>query len=596
MRNANQILGIIQDRGTRGLPIQDLYRQLFNPQLYLYAYGKLYRNAGAMTTGSTPETVDGMALSKITEIIELLRYERYRWTPVRRIYIEKKNSTKQRPLGLPSWSDKLLQEVIRLILAAYYEPQFHDASHGFRANRGCHTALSDIHHKWVGSTWFVEGDIKGCYDNIDHTVLLSILREKIHDGRFLRLIETLLQAGYLEEWRYHATLSGCPQGSIISPILANLYLDRLDTYVETTLMPTYNRGTRRKPNPAYTRLKSRYVRLKKAGQAEEAATIWRQMQQLPSLDTTDAGYRRLRYVRYADDVLLGFCGPRQEAEEIKRQLGVFLQEKLHLTLSQEKTLITHARTQAARFLGYDIVVLNNNQKRDRRGYRSINGQIGLQVPMSVIRAKCALYCQHGKPAQRKELLDQTVYSLIVQYQAVYRGLAEYYQMALNRYQLNRLKWVMERSLTATLAHKLRLSVSQVYRRYQTSIETPEGTRLVLQVTVEREGKRPLVARWGGISLARRLKGVLNDTPPQPTLKRSELERRLLTNRCELCGSQQYVEVHHIRALKDLQGRAQGKTPKWMRVMIARRRKTLITCRKCHQDIHKGWTDGYRFLA
>ena len=496
---------------------------------------------------------------------------------------------------MPTWSDKLLQEVIRLILAAYYEPQFHDASHGFRTNRGCHTALSGIHHKWVGSTWFVEGDIKGCYDNIDHTILLSILREKIHDGRFLRLIEMLLQAGYLEEWRYHATLSGCPQGSIISPILANLYLDRLDTYVETTLTPIYNRGTRRKPNPAYSRLKSRYVRLKKAGQAEEAATIWRQMQQLPSLDTTDAGYRRFRYVRYADDVLFGFCGPRQEAEEIKRQLGTFLQETLHLTLSQEKTLITHARTGAARFLGYDVVVLNNNQKRDRRGYRSINGQIGLQVPMSVIRAKCALYCQDGKPTHRKELLDQTVYSIIVQYQAIYRGLAEYYQMALNRYQLNRLKWVMERSLTATLAHKLRVSVSQVYRRYQCTVETPEGPRKVLQETVEREGKKPLVARWGGISLARRIKGVLNDAPPQPTLKRSELERRLLTNTCELCGSQEYVEVHHIRALKDLEGRGQGKAPKWIRVMIARRRKTLITCRKCHQDIHRQWTDGYCIL-
>ena len=171
MREANHILGIIQERGKRGLPIQDLYRQLFNPQLYLMAYGKLYRNKGAMTKGSTPETVDGMTLSKITAIIELLRYERYRWTPVRRISIEKKNSTKKRPLGLPTWSDKLLQEVIRLILAAYYEPQFHDASHGFRTNRGCHTALSDIHHKWVGSTWFVEGDIKGCYDNIDHTIL-----------------------------------------------------------------------------------------------------------------------------------------------------------------------------------------------------------------------------------------------------------------------------------------------------------------------------------------------------------------------------------------------------------------------------------------
>jgi group II intron reverse transcriptase/maturase len=596
MREANQILGIIHERGKRGLPIEDLYRQLFNPNLYLHAYGKLYRNDGAMTPGSTAETVDAMALSKIAASIDLVRYERYRWTPVRRVYIEKKGSTKKRALGLPTWSDKLLQEVIRLILTAYYEPQFHDASHGFRADRGCHTALAEIHHKWVGTTWFVEGDIKGCFDAIDHKVMVSILREKIHDGRFLRLIETLLQAGYLEEWHYHATTSGCPQGSIIGPVLANIYLDRLDSHVETALMPTYNRGARRRPNPAYTRLKSRYIRLKKAGQTEEAQSVWRQMQQLPSLDTTDPGYRRLRYIRYADAVLLGFSGPRREAEEIKRHLGAFLAETLHLTLSPEKTLITHARTQAARFLGYDVVVLGNNQKRDRRGYRSINGQIALQVPMRIIRAKCAPYCRKGKPIHRKELTAQTVYHIILQYQAVYRGLVEYYQMALNRYQLNRLKWVMERSLTATLAHKLHISVSQVYRRYQTTIETPEGLRKGLAATLEREGKKPLIARWGGISLARRMKGTLNDTPTQPLVSRSELERRLLSNTCELCGSHKYVEVHHIRALKELQRPGKGKVPKWMRIMAARRRKTLITCRACHQEIHRGWKDRYRVLA
>src|SRR6266851_3326549 len=196
----------------------------------------------------------GLALSKIAAIIELLRYERYRWTPVRRIYIEKKRSKKLRPLGMPSWSDKLLQEVLRLILWAYYEPQFSSHSHGFRPDRGCHTALSEGYHQWVGTTYFVEGDIAACFDSLDHTVMMSILRKKIQDGRFLRLIETLLAAGYLEDWRYHQTLSGCPQGSILSPVLANVYLDQLDTFVETVLIPRYNKGERRKLNTAYTRV------------------------------------------------------------------------------------------------------------------------------------------------------------------------------------------------------------------------------------------------------------------------------------------------------------------------------------------------------
>jgi group II intron reverse transcriptase/maturase len=591
MRTADQVLSIIHERGKRGLPLERVYRLLFNPALYLKAYGKIYRNNGALTPGVTEETVDGMSMSKIEAIIEALRYERYHWTPVRRIYIEKRHSKKKRPLGLPSWSNKLLQEVMRLILSAYYEPQFSPRSHGFRPGRGCHTALSEIYHKWVGTKWMVEGDIAQCFDALDHSVLLSILSENIHDGRFLRLIEGLLKAGYLEEWRYHATYSGSPQGGILSPLLANIYLDKLDKFVETTLAPACTRGERRRVNPPYGALQRGASDLRKTGKREEAEILRRQMQRLPSLDPTDPGYRRMRYLRYADDWLIGFSGPREEAEEIKQQVGAFLKERLHLTLSEEKTLITHARSDPAKFLGYNIVVLNNNHKHDWRGHRSINGQIGLQVPPQVIRAKSQQFRRHGKPVARKERTEDTPYSIIIQYQQEYRGLAEYYQLAVNRYQLNRLKWVMERSLVATLAEKLRITVSQVYDRYETTIETPDGPRKVLQATVEREGKRPLIARWGGVSLARNTKAILTDTIAQLWGERSELEKRLLADTCELCGSHQQVEVHHVRALKDLQQKGQGERPRWMYIMAARRRKTLIVCRSCHDDVHAGRVSG-----
>src|SRR5215467_6712896 len=207
MQNAAIYLGLIRERGRRGLPLERVYRQLFNRELYLLAYGKLYRNAGAMTPGTTPETVDGMSLAKIDAIIEAVRSERYRWTPVRRLYIEKKRSKKKRPLGLPSWSDKLLQEVIRLILDAYFEPRFSDRSHGFRAGRGCHTALREVYDTWAGTTWFLEGDSSACFDSLDHEILLSALADHIHDARLLRLVRRLLDAGYLEEWKWHATLS-----------------------------------------------------------------------------------------------------------------------------------------------------------------------------------------------------------------------------------------------------------------------------------------------------------------------------------------------------------------------------------------------------
>jgi group II intron reverse transcriptase/maturase len=219
MRTADTILNIIQDRGKRQLPLDDVYRQLYNPDMYLRAYARIYKNDGALTQGITSETADGMSQTKIARIIEAIRYERWHWTPVRRVEIPKSNG-KMRPLGLPTWSDKILQEAIRSILEAYYEPQFSDHAHGFRSNRGCHTALTEIQHTWMGTKWFIEGDIKGCYDNIDHNILIKILQKNICDNRFLRLIENLLKAGYCEEWTYHPSQSGAPQGGIVSPILS----------------------------------------------------------------------------------------------------------------------------------------------------------------------------------------------------------------------------------------------------------------------------------------------------------------------------------------------------------------------------------------
>jgi group II intron reverse transcriptase/maturase len=299
-----------------------------------------------MTPGADAETADGMTLAKIGRIIDALRHERYRFKPVKRVYIPKKDG-KQRPLGLPSWSDKLVGEVVRLLLEAYYEPQFSDHSHGYRPGRGCHTALREVAVTWTGTTWFIEGDISRCFDELDHRVMLETLGEKIHDNRFLRLVSQMLRAGYLEDWVWNATLSGAPQGGVLSPCLSNIYLDRLDKFVETVLMPGYTRGVRRRRSAAYNRVKSATARARSSGDPAAVRALRKQLHSLPSADPVDPGYRRLRYVRYADDILLGFAGPRAEAEEIKRRLAQFLREELKLELSEHKTLITHARTGAA---------------------------------------------------------------------------------------------------------------------------------------------------------------------------------------------------------------------------------------------------------
>ena len=215
MQSAETVLGVLRERGRKGLPCEDLYRQMFNVDLYLMAYGRIYANRGAMTPGSDAETADGMSLDKIHRIIEAMRHERYRFRPVRRTFIPKKDG-KLRPLGLPSWSDKLVGEVVRLLLEAYYEPTFSDHSHGYRPGRGCHTALREVARTWTGTVWFIEGDLADCFGSLDHDIMVRILSEHIRDNRFLRLIRAMLTAGYLEDWRYHRTLSGVPQGALCS--------------------------------------------------------------------------------------------------------------------------------------------------------------------------------------------------------------------------------------------------------------------------------------------------------------------------------------------------------------------------------------------
>jgi group II intron reverse transcriptase/maturase len=358
MQSAATVLGVLRERGRKGLPCNELYRQMFNRDLYLLAYGKIYANQGAMTPGASAETADGMSEDKIDQIIEAMRHERYRFRPVRRTYIPKKNG-KLRPLGLPSWSDKLVGEVVRLLLEAYYEPTFSGYSHGFRPGRGCHTALREVENTWAGTTWFIEGDISDCFGSLNHEIMVRILSEKIHDNRFLRLIKQMLKAGYLEDWKYHETLSGAPQGGVVSPILSNIYLHKLDVYVETVLIPRYTRGKRRKRNPEYERIASKMVWARARGNRDKVRDLRRSLRRLPSGDPQDPGYRRLRYTRYADDHLLGFIGPKAEAEAIKDQLARFLRDDLALQLHPDKTLITHASTGRARFLGYEIETMHS---------------------------------------------------------------------------------------------------------------------------------------------------------------------------------------------------------------------------------------------
>jgi group II intron reverse transcriptase/maturase len=597
MQKAEYILQAMRKMGENRIPLTRVYRSLFSEDLFLAAYDKIARNKGALTPGTEDDTADGMSLNRIRKIIEQLRNERFRFRPVRRTRIPKKSGG-TRPLGIPNFSEKLVQEAIRLLLEAYYEPRFCDSSHGYRPGRGCHTALARIQRKFRGTTWFIEGDIRGCFDAIDHTVLLDILSKDIRDGRLLNLIRMCLEAGYMEDWEYNKTYSGTPQGGILSPLLSNIYLHELDAYVEEVLIPQYTRGDRRSDNPEYRRIRYQLSCARKAGDSEQARKLELQLRQLPSQNTHDPDFRRLSYARYADDFLLGFIGPKEEAERIKTALIEFLRERLHLEMSPTKTLITHARTEYAHFLGYAISVYHADDKiahktGSKTKMRGVNGGIRLGIPYGRVDKMAERYKHNGKPVHEKTLLSYSDATIIDQYQQRLRGIAQYYKYAVDRCRLGKLKYVMEIALTKTLARKFQTSVSEIYRRYK-GTQTVEGyTYKTLQVVVPTSTATRCIY-WGAVPLktVKIGSGTIDDNVHQydrPTSSRTDLIQRLQADTCELCGSHEDCEVHHIRKLSDLKKRWQGRKekPAWVVRMIAMRRKTMVVCRKCHEGIHAG---------
>jgi group II intron reverse transcriptase/maturase len=598
---ADNYLRVVNDRGNRNLPLSRVYHNMRKRGLFLKAYGKIYRNAGATTVGTDgDDTIQGMSLERIETIIEQLRDGSYQWKPSRRIQIPKRNGD-TRPISIPNWSDKLVQEVMRMILEAYFEPQFRDSSHGFRPNRSCHTALGNIKRKWNGTKWFIEGDIKGCFDNINHNLVIELLGRSIHDKRFLKLVKGALKAGYLEDWQYNRTFSGTPQGGIISPILSNIVLHELDKYVEDVLIPKYTRGRSRRENREYRTVRARRARARERSQIELAKQHAQHNRQLPSGDPFDPNFRRLRYCRYADDFILGFIGPKEEAQQIKQEVKSFL-ASIHLTLSENKTYITHARTKRARFLGYDISTSWNNTKitryHDGSGKRrSVNGVIQLYVPRQVVTQWARRYTREGKPMHISNLTSLSDYEIVSTYGAQLRGIVNYYSLATNCGKaLTSVRWYCMESCRKTLGakHKIR-STKALYVKYYNQDRT-DNEWSHLHIVVKRENKSPLVAKCGETPVVtRKLPYAPKDEIPPYVIAggKSELVTTLLAGKCQLCGCEDMLEAHHIRKLSDLKRRWQGRNnpPAWVESMISRRRKTIVVCKDCHNDITFGRYDG-----
>jgi hypothetical protein len=475
-----------------------------------------------------------------------------------------------------------------MVLEAYYEPRFSDYSHAYRPNRGCHTALQDIHYGWSGTKWFVEGDLKKCFDNISPTILVNILAQDIKCNRFLKLIRRMLKAGYLENWIYNQTHSGVPQGNGCSPILSNIFLNQLDQFVTRELLPHYNQGQQRRPLPQYRRLIRQTYRAKQKGDSAKVKELQKHKQHLPSKDPQDPNFRRLKYCRYSDDFLLGFAGPRHEAEEIKAKIGQFL-TTIGLEMSTEKTLITHAVTNRARFLNYDISVATSKSRPN------VNYKVKLLVPPVIKTQWIDKYAKQYIPQHRPELLNSTDFEIVQTYGQELRGIVNYYCLAENVGQVfHPAKQFALASAAKTIASKHKTTVSQVYRKYYKISEAGLKAFIVKYLNPNNPDK-PYLAQLGEMPIKRKAKAIIKDQigPWTPYYSNTELTQRLLANQCELCQDTTQVEVHHIKKLADLKKRYQGQPhpPLWVKRMIARQRKTLVVCIKCHRAIHAGTYDG-----
>lgn len=571
MRSPERVLNSLNEHSKdSSYKFERLYRLLFNEELFYVAYQKIASNGGSTTKGSDGRSIDEMSLARIETLIASLKDESYQPHPSRRVHIPKKNG-KTRPLGIPAFEDKLVQEVVRMILEAIYEGHFETTSHGFRPKRSCHTALLHIQKTFSGAKWFIEGDIKGFFDNIDHDVLVGILRERISDDRFIRLIRKFLKAGYVEDWTFHNTYSGMPQGGIVSPILANIYLDKLDKYVKEYIRH-FDMGTKRRPGKESNDLaneRKRTVRkLKKIKDGTEKAALVARLKAIeqeraafPSGDEMDGSYRRLKYIRYADDFILGVIGSKEDALRIKEDIKSFLSESLALELSEEKTLITHTG-KSAKFLGYEITVTrNNHQRRDVQGRlrRTYGKRVRLNVSMATLRDKLLEYgameikLRNGKeiwkPKCRSGLIFNDDLEILDRYNRETVGFCNYYLIANNCVVLHNFRYIMEYSMYKTFAGKYRSTVRKINKKY----------RLNKLFTVKYEQKGVIKSRtFYKTSFKRRTTAFNGSCDIEPysiaDVSRTNLTDRLKAEKCELCGATGKLIMHHVRNLKDLKGK------------------------------------------
>ena len=605
MRNPTEVLKSLTEKSkNESYRYKRLYRNLYNPEFYWLAYKNIYANDGSMTAGADGTTIDGMSNERIERIIQSLRDRSYRPKPAKRVYIAKKNSNKKRPLGIQSGDDKLVQEVVKLILESIYEPVFSNKSHGFRPRRSCQTALMQIQKTFTGANWFVEGDIHACFDSFDHHVIIDILRRRIDDEAFIQLIWKFLKAGYMEQWDFEKTYSGVPQGSGVSPILCNIYLNELDMFMERYAESFNTAAQRKRLSPAYKTSVNIAYEYRREGKRiweqlspEERKIRSKRLKELEQIEKSmtptvplDSDYKRIQYTRYADDFIIGVIGSKQDAIRVKQDVKQFLQDTMKLEMSDAKTKITHTGDKA-RFLGYDITVSRSqNTKKLSNGkvQRVQTGVVKLLVPREKWVGKLLEYNamkikinENGKERfvalHRGKLVNKTDIEILTTYNAEVRGLYNYYSIANDAFKIGRFGNLMKYSMYKTFACKYKTNVHEIKKRYcigdlfTVAYDTKAGRKTT---TFYRDGykRKTTATKFDNVSEL-----------PQYTryVKPNTLKQRVERHTCELCEKDcRNLEIHQVKKLKDLKGNSE-----WEIIMRKRRRKTLVVCPECHKQIH-----------
>ena len=594
-------LGSIIDLSRQGKRVNGLFRLLSNPLLWERAYEQIAPNKGALTPGiDADNTLDGFSLERMDGIIARVMDGAYRFSPARRQYIPKANG-KRRPLDIPTADDKLVQAAVKILLEHVYEPIFSDQSHGFRRGRSCHTALTEIRRTWHGMKWLIEVDIVGYYDNIDHGILIDLLRKRIDDERLIKLIERMLKAGYLEDWRFHKTFSGAPQGGVISPILANVYLHELDEFM-AGMKARYDRGQARRRSAHYLecskqiQIRRRMIERRRANDKEEeipalVAQIreWeRRRSEAPSGDPFDPGYKRLRYCRYADDFVIGVIGSKDEARGVMAEVQAFLADHLKLTVSQEKSGIRKA-SEGASFLGYELRTYGDGRKKRMvKGGRPVTMRVpGDRMQLHVPVGKLASFAERqrlgslhaNRGEARCELINNSDVAILTGYNALMRGFAEYYKLGtLWKREVSRLHHLWWWSLMKTLSRKHKCSVKKTAERLR------NGDRLGLWF--EGRHHRRFMPMFRLVDVRPTQTSARVARQPVAVMhfgSRTDIVDQLHARACRSCAATNVpLEVHHVRKMSDMRG-----TTLWTRVKAARTRKRGVLCRDCHVAHHAG---------